>query len=434
VTSGQDAASGVATRGVGVVDDRLEDIALLLDLVRTGRAKTRTELSRRSGLSRKVLGQRLGDLLTHGLVTEGDLAPSTGGRAPRELAFRGDAGAVLVAQFGATGMGIGIADLTGTVLRRHHEPLDIAVGPDCALGRAEELFDRMLGERGDDAPPIWGVGLGVPGPVEFDSGTPIAPPIMPGWDGYPVRNRLAQRFGVPTWLDNDVNLMALGELRAGLARGQDNVVYMKVGTGIGAGLVSRGRLHRGANGTAGDVGHVAVRSDHPALCRCGKIDCLEAHAGGAALARDATTAAQEGTSAFLAARLAEHGPLHARDIADAAAAGDAVAISLLTRSGRLVGETLATLVNFFNPSTIIIGGRVTTTSDLVLAAVRQAVYRQSLPLATRDLHIAQSVNSAEIGLVGAAFMVVDELFDAPVLARWIGDGSPAGRPELSTAA
>jgi glucokinase-like ROK family protein len=419
--------------GIGV-DDRLEDIALLLDLVRTRRVQTRSDLVRRSGMSRKVLSERLSELLAQGLVTEGDLAPSTGGRAPRELRFHESAGRVLVAQFGATRVGAGIADLSGRVLQSCHEPLDIAIGPEQALARVEQLFDRLLCERGDDGPPVWGIGVGVPGPVEFGSGRPIAPPIMPGWDGYPIRARLGDRFGVPTWVDNDVNLMALGELRAGLARGEQNVIYVKIGTGIGAGLISRGLLHRGAQGAAGDVGHVAVRADVGQICRCGNRDCLEAHAGGAALVRDATAAAHEGSSHFLARRLSDRGNLTWRDLADAAVAGDAVAIGLLTRSGRLVGETLATLVNFFNPSTIVIGGGVAATSDTVLASVRQAVYQQSLPLATRDLHIAQSVNNEQIGLVGAAYMVVDELFDAPVLARWIGSGSPAGRPELSQAA
>jgi glucokinase-like ROK family protein len=416
------------------LDDRLEDFALLLDLVRTRRAQTRADLVRRSGMSRKVLSQRLSDLLARGLVTEGDLAPSTGGRAPRELRFEAGAGRVLVAQFGATRVGAGIADLSGRVLHSCSEALNIGIGPDQALARVERLFDQLLGDRANIDPPVWGIGVGVPGPVEFGSGRPVAPPIMPGWDGYPIRERLADRFAVPAWVDNDVNLMALGELRAGLARGQTNVIYVKIGTGIGAGVISHGQLHRGAQGAAGDVGHVAIRADVGQVCRCGNQDCLEAHAGGAALVRDAVAAGQDGRSPFFAGRLGNGGTLTTRDLADAAVAGDAVANSLLTRSGRLVGETLATLVNFFNPSTIVIGGGVAATSDVVLASVRQAVYQQSLPLATRNLHIAQSVNNEQIGLVGAAYMVVDELFDAPVLARWIGSGSPAGRPDLSQAA
>lgn len=166
------------------------------------------------------------------------------------------------------------------------------MGPEPTFGRIEELFDRPLSSAA--VPPgaeLYGIGVGLPGPVEFASGKPVNPPIMPGWDGYPVRVRLADRYSVPVWVDNDVNLMGLGELRAGLAQGERHVIYLKIGTGIGAGLISSGRLHRGDQGCAGDVGHVAVTEATGIVCRCGNVGCLEALAGGAALARDAAAAA-----------------------------------------------------------------------------------------------------------------------------------------------
>ena len=138
---------------------------------------------------------------------------------------------------------------------------------------------------------LWGIGIGVPGPVEFGSGRPISPPIMPGWDGYPIRERFTQRYRAPVWVDNDVNLLALGEWRSGVASGHDNVVVVKIGTGIGAGIISDGRLHRGAQGSAGDVGHIQVTDDPAVLCRCGNVGCLEALAGGAALGRAGEAAA-----------------------------------------------------------------------------------------------------------------------------------------------
>lgn len=254
---------------------------------------------------------------------------------------------------------------------------------------------------------------------------------MPGWDRYPVGRRLSARYHTASWVDNDVNLMALGELRAGLAQDVTNVVYIKVGTGIGAGLISAGRLHRGAQGAAGDVGHVATGDDESVICRCGNIGCLEALAGGAALARDAATAAAEGRSVFLAGRLSERGTLTALDIIEAADHGDGIAVELLNRSGNLVGRMLATLVNFYNPSLIIIGGMVASAGDMYLATIRQSVYRRSLPLATRDLRIVRSSDSQTIGLRGAAFVVLDEIFSRAHLGRWINEGSPAGMPELS---
>ncbi len=416
----------------GVAPDQLDTLVTVLDLVRSGGARTRPELARRSGLGRTVVSQRLGQLEAAGLVTEGDLGTSTGGRAPRELRFRADAGVLLVASLGVTGFDAGVADLSGRLVDHRSRAWDIATGPEASLSRVENLFDELLADRG--APAVWGVGLGVPGPVEFASGRPVAPPIMPGWDGYPVRDRLATRYDAPAFVDNEVNLMALGEYRAGRGVGSPDLVLVKIGTGIGAGLISGGRLHRGAQGSAGDIGHVgltgSVAGAEQVVCRCGNVGCLEAFAGGAALARDATAAALDNRGEHLTERLAKAGEITSDDVVRAAEFGDRVAVELLSRAGRLVGDTVAAIVNFFNPSTILLGGRVGTSGDLLLAGVRQSVYRRSLPLATRDLQIARASLGERAGPTGAGCMVVDELFGRDLLARWIPHGSPAGMPGL----
>jgi glucokinase-like ROK family protein len=418
------------TRITHVPDEQLDGLSAVLDLIRSGRARTRPELGRVSGLGRSVVAQRVAALLEAGLVEEVGLGASTGGRAPRELRLRGDAGAVLVAALGAVSTTVGIADLAGRLLATHSEPGDIAAGPLPVLDRVQTLFDRLLADLPVSSP-VCGVGVGLPGPVEFASGRPVSPPIMPGWDGYDVRGRLGSRYRAPVWVDNDVNVLALGELRAGLARSDQNVIYVKIGTGIGAGLVSGGRLHRGAQGCAGDIGHVAVAEASGITCRCGNTGCLEAVAGGAALARDGARAARDGRSPLLADALAKHGRLRPLDVTSAARSGDPVAVELLTRAGRLVGETLATLVNFFDPSLLLLGGAVAQEGDLLLAAVRETVYRRSLPLATRNLRIIRPTPSQEAGLTGASAMVVDELFAPARLATWLPDSSPAGKPELA---
>jgi glucokinase-like ROK family protein len=414
----------VATGETGVAFDQLDTLVTVLDHVRAGEFRTRPELTRGTGLGRTVIAQRVGQLINSGLVGDGDLGPSTGGRAPRELCFRAERGTVLVAELGATSIGAGRTDLAGKLLQHHEEPWDVARGPDATLDRLEVLFDQL------QSGPVWGIGVGVPGPVEFASGRPIAPPIMPGWDAYPIRDRLSGRYSAPVWVDNEVNLMALGEYRAGLGRGVADQIFLKVGTGIGAGLISAGRLHRGAQGCAGDIGHIAVSDDTTTACRCGNTGCLEALAGGSALARDAATAAQEGRSAWLADHLAGSGELTARDLSRGADFGDPQSVELLSRAGRRIGDVLATLVNFYNPSLVLVGGGVADSGDLLIAAIRQAVYGRSLPLATRDLRIARSPLNDRAGLRGAGFMVVDELFSRDRLGRWIHAGSPAGQPEL----
>jgi glucokinase-like ROK family protein len=421
------------TTATVTTSDQLDALVQVFELIRTGVARTRPTLGAHSGLGRSIVTQRVASLMQLGLVEEGQLGPSTGGRAPRELRVVADAGHLLVVALGARGLAVGVADLSGSLLTFHDEASDIADGPELVLGRVEALLDEMVSKRGRNAPPIWGVGIGVPGPVEFATGHPVAPPIMPGWDGYPIRERLAKRYNAPVWVDNDVNLMALGELRTGLAQGETDVVFVKVGTGVGAGLISEGKLHRGADGAAGDIGHVAVTDDPSVVCRCGNIGCLEAIAGGAALARQGEIAAREGRSAFLEQRLARKASLDVSDITDAAERGDSVAVSLLMQSGQHVGQVLAWIVNFYNPSLILIGGGVAGVGDLLLASIRQTIYRRSLPLATRNLRVVRSAIHRNIGLGGAAAVVIDELFAPACLARWIDRGSPAGAPEIVAA-
>ncbi|SFK40644.1 ROK family protein [Geodermatophilus ruber] len=425
-----DGPVGMAVRAP-VSTDQLDGLVTVLDLVRGGRARSRPELARASGLGRGAVTQRVTQLLDSGLLEESELGRSTGGRPPRELAVRAQAGLVLVAPLGATHVAAGVTDLTGRLIAHVQEPWSIAAGPDAVLTRVEELFRELLARDTVPRAPVYGIGIGLPGPVEFATGTPVNPPIMPGWDGYRVRARLAKRFDVPVWVDNDVNLMALGELRTGAAQAERNVVYVKIGTGIGAGLISDGRLHRGAKGAAGDIGHATVDVASGVVCRCGNVGCLEALAGGAALSRDGTTAATEGRSPYLRAVLDAQGQIGASDVAAAAQHGDTVALELLTRSGRLVGETVATLVNFFNPSLVLLGGGVALAGDVILAAIRQAVYQRSLPLATRDLRIDRSLLTPDPALPGAAHMVLDELFSRQRLGRWLPAGSPAGFPELA---
>jgi predicted NBD/HSP70 family sugar kinase len=196
------------------------------------------------------------------------------------------------------------------------------------------------------------------------------------------------------WVDNDVNVMGIGEWRSGVSRDHRNVVWVKIGTGIGAGLISDGLPHRGAQGAAGDVGHIQVVDDG-VVCRCGNVGCLEALAGGAALARDADIAARSGKSSWLARELEREGRLTA---------------VLLQRCGRLIGQMLASVVNLFNPSLIVIGGGVAQAGDLLLATIRETVYRRSLPLATRELQVLPTGLGDMAGVVGAAAMVADELF------------------------
>jgi glucokinase-like ROK family protein len=417
---------GDRSTGLGPLpDEALDALVLVLDEIRLGRSRSRSELVERTGLGRAIVAQRVGELIERGLVVEGDVGPSTGGRPPRQLTFRAGAGHLLVADLGATSIDVAVTSLDGRILGHHDEPADIAAGPEVCLGRVEELFDHLRTTTQALPGRLWGIGIGVPGPVEFQTGRPISPPIMPGWDGYPIRERFAARYGAPVWVDNDVNLLALGEWRSGVAAGHANVVVVKIGTGIGAGIISDGRLHRGAQGSAGDVGHIQVVDDPAVICRCGNIGCLEAMAGGAALAREGEAAAEDGRSERLATALDQRGEITAEDVARAASFGDPIAMAMLQAAGRRVGAMLASVVNFFNPSLIVVGGGVANSPDQLLASIREAVYRRSLPLATRDLLIQRSSLGGLAGVIGASSMVVDQLFSRDAIAQWLAAGEPS---------
>ncbi|MGR0219986.1 ROK family protein [Agromyces sp. ZXT2-6] len=417
-----------STLRFGAQTDEVTSLLRIVNLVRTGEATTRPEIGRLTGLGRGVVTQRVDQAIEMGFLADGEYAPSSGGRAPRTLRFRSEQGRIIVAAFGALHIRVGIASLDGDIVDDRHVGWDIARGPAETIDRALAMLDEILADHEDV--PVWGVAVGIPGPVDFDSGRPVAPPIMPGWNGFDMRRRFEERFDAPVWVDNDVNLLAFSE-RSRRPDERLDLIFFKVGTGIGAGLLSQGRIHRGANGAAGDVGHVRVR-DSETPCRCGKVGCLEAEAGGWALVRDAERAVEEGATGALANHVAEGTPITPQLIAVAAMNGDALGISLIQRSARLVGESIAALVNMFNPAVIVVGGAVSSAGEVFLAEVRQRVYELSLPLATRDLSIVRSLGDEKEPLRGGAEMVREQLFET-TFPRWFAEGRPLVRDVMPVA-
>ncbi len=403
----------------GAQTDEVTSLLRIVNLVRTGEASTRPEIGRLTGLGRGVVTQRVDAAIDMGFLEDGEFGPSSGGRAPRTLRFSTERGHIIVCALGALHIRVGIAALDGDILAETHREWDIARGPAETLDTALSMIDELLAEAPER--PVWAVSVGVPGPVDFETGSPVAPPIMPGWNGFDIRRRFEQRFDAPVWVDNDVNLLALSE-RFHRKDQPVDLIYCKVGSGIGAGLLSRGRIHRGANGAAGDIGHVRVL-DSTTPCRCGKVGCLEAEAGGWAIVRDAERAIAEGATGALAALSARGEPITPEAVAVSAMDGDALSIKLIQRSARLVGEAVAALVNMFNPGVIVIGGAVSAAGEIFLAEVRQRVYELSLPLATRDLSIVRSIGDEREPLRGGAELAIEQLFEA-TFPRWFAGGRP----------
>jgi predicted NBD/HSP70 family sugar kinase len=303
----------------------------VIEAIRIRGACSQSDVVRMTGLGRTPVTERIRHATVLGLFEANGTVSRLAGRPPRALQLRPGAGHLLVASLGAAGMDVALADITGKILASEAEPIRIGDGPETILGRVDEIWERLRTDQAPRSGPLLGVGVAVPGPVEFSTGRPVAPPIMPGWDNYPIRERFNARYEAPVWVDNDVNVMALGEWREGIARGHTNVVFVKIGTGIGAGVISDGALHRGAQGAAGDVGHIQVTDDPSVVCRCGNIGCLEAIASGVALVREAERVARAGGSEKLAASLNLNGMLRTSDVVVSAMHGDATSVELLQR-------------------------------------------------------------------------------------------------------
>jgi len=364
----------------------------VFQLLRDARPRTRAQVASHLGLSRATVALRIDRLMELGLIGPVEGAASSGGRPPSQFAFNPTARLVLATDLGASHAAVALTDLTGSIVARKRVDMAIADGPERVLGWVVDAAQSLLEEVRRDAGDLIAVGIGLPGPVEFSTGRPINPPIMPGWDRFDVPGWVRQHLEVPVLVDNDVNIMALGEQSHGWPR-VDHFMLVKVATGIGSGIISGGRLQRGAQGIAGDLGHVQIARGADVPCHCGNFGCLEAMASGPAIAASLTKAGVPATTSA--------------DVIALVKGGDLVAIQAVRQAGRDIGEVLATCVSLINPGVIAIGGSISAVGEHLLAGVREIVYSRSMPLATEHLQVVQARAGADAGLIGAGMLAID---------------------------
>lgn len=372
---------------------------------------SRTEISNITGWSKAKTSQEIRSLVDKGYLVEVGEGASQGGRRPGLLKINDQLGYLVGLDIGATSIDTVLADVGGKVLQRRSSPADVRQSPDEFLSLCSELILEMVKAQGCHHDQVLGIGVGVPGPVDFTRGVLVAPPLMPGWENFLIRDFFQHTF--PTAyvvVDNDVNIMAIGEQRAGDGIGVDHFIFIKIGTGIGSGIVSNGKIHRGSIGCAGDIGHICVDKQGP-ICRCGNTGCLEAMAAGPAITEKAVQAVRNGSSSLLSQIMeANGGILRPEDVNVACREGDQAALEIIRASGQMIGDVLAGLVNFFNPSHIFIGGGITNFGNHLLVSIRRAVLRRSLPLATTNLTINFSRMGPEAGVTGAVALAREYLF------------------------
>jgi len=376
----------------------------LLQLFRDGQPHTKAEMAEITGLARSTISLRLDPLIELGLIAPATSATSTGGRPSARLLLNEESYVVAGVDFGATHAVASLADLSGKILVSIDTKRQISDGPEVCLRWMIEEIRHLLAGLNIEEDRLLAIGIGVPGPVEHESGKPANPPIMPGWDSFDIPARVNQDLKAKVLVDNDVNVMAVGE-RHLTYPDVDHLIFLKAATGIGSGIISDGHLQRGSQGTAGDIGHVRVSRGDNIACRCGNYGCLEAVAGAPAVIKNVNDAG-------LPVR-------NMSDLVDATKRSKVEAIQAVRQAGRDIGEVLSTCVSLMNPSIIVIGGSMASAGEHLIAGVREAVYSRSMPLASESLSIVQSKAGKEVGIIGASVMAIEYVLDAETIDQLV---------------
>jgi predicted NBD/HSP70 family sugar kinase len=379
------------------VKDMRTHIGEILTLFREHGELSRIDVIETSGLSRSTVNHRLGALHDAGLISAIEGGESTGGRPSSRFVLNRDRAVIATADIGATGLVVAVCDLVGDPLRHTRVTVNVWDGPERVLGEVDAALAELLIDPVTRAPAeVWGVGIAVPGPVEFAAGRVVNPPIMTGWDGFDIAGWFSS-YGVPVIVENDANSRAVAEARP---HHHDNLISLKVGTGIGSGLVFNGATIRGAVGAAGDIGHTravtgTVDAD-PLPCRCGNSGCVEAYASGWALVRDLS--------------VEDPSIKHVADVTARVLRGDMRATQAVRQAGRVLGEAVADLVNILNPRTIVVSGQLGDCGEVLMSGLRERVYLRTHPLATRHLSIHTSDLGELAGVIGLALTTADQVF------------------------
>ena len=378
-------------------------------LIRQGAVATRTEIGRATGLSRTAVAARVDRLLTEGLVSEVQGGAVTGGRPAARLAFHAAGGTVLAASVGVSRTSLAVCDLAGTVLVQDSLRIRARSGPEPVMDAVADRLVGLVAQAGVDPAGIRGIGLSIPGTVDSATGCSIGVPVLPGWAGVPLPPLLAATFPVPVRVDNDVNVMAIAEQHA--HPGIDDLLVLKVSTGIGAAVVSGGVLQRGAHGAAGEIGHTQVAAGPGMPCHCGNVDCIEILASGAALIRDLTGRGRDVDTVS--------------GVVELVRAGDAEAVTLVREAGRRIGEVLAGAVNLLNPAVITVGGDLVGAYEPLVAGIRESVFKRAVATATQNLRVEPGALVGRSGVTGCAILALDRVLSPAAVDELLSEKDQA---------
>jgi len=383
-----------------------------VDLIRfADRGISRADLADKMGLTRAAVTIIINDLISNGILFNTESRSVASGRPPVVLEINPNQGRVAAIDMGAMHLSVALGDFSAHILEEIEVPFRVDQGPKACLQEADNILRELLKKRGLSTTDLSGIGVGVPGPVIAGKGMVMAPPIMPGWDRFPIRATLESQWGSSVTLNNDAELGALGEWAYGAGRGEKNLAFIKVGSGIGAGLIINRQIYGGNTGSAGEIGHLTIDENGP-LCACGNHGCLEAFAGGHAIASQAKKLVASGKRTLLSEKNLES--ITAGDVAEAARRGDLPAQEIIKRSGTFIGIAIAGLINLMNPSTVVIGGGVAQVGDLLTGPIRQAVRERSLRASEHSVRITTATLGRRSSLMGALVQAINVAIHAAI--------------------
>jgi predicted NBD/HSP70 family sugar kinase len=398
------------SRIVGSLESlRISNRSRVIDALRRRGSASRSDLARLTGLSRTTVTTLVADLHDRGLIVEDSpdnvrSEIASRGRRPAFLRLAPSAGAAVGIDFGHRLIRVAVADLASNVLAEQTIELDVDSAGGAAMEAATELTEVVLTEAVIERHAVIGAGVGIPGPIDRATGSVASPAILPGWGGVSAGRELQRMLEIPVQVDNDANLGALGEVTYGAGRGLSDVIYVRLTSGIGSGLILGGRLHHGANGFAGELGHVQVQPEG-VVCRCGNRGCLE------------TVAAE---CALLALLRPTHGPeLTMQGMLELVASGDLGARRVFNDAGRALGRVLADLCNHLNPAAIIVGGELSVAVGPLLDGIRESVNRYAQPSVADAVEVKPGVLGDRAEVLGALALVIgdtDRLNSADIAA------------------
>jgi glucokinase-like ROK family protein len=368
----------------------------VIDALRDRGRASRAEIARATGLSRSTVSSIVSDLIDSGLLSEqrdalGVAHGEAGGRPPVLLSLDPSAGLAVGIDFGHTHLRVAVSDLSHEVLAETRRELDVDHSADQGLDAAAELVDQVLQEGNVDRNGVLGVGMGLPGPIDRSTRTVGSSSILPGWVGVDAAAEMGRRLRLPVHVENDANLGALAEYVWGSGRGHSDVIYIKLSSGVGAGLLLGGRLHEGAGGTAGEIGHTPAQQG-TAICRCGSRGCLETVASARAIAEQLGASRGE--------------PVTTQELLELTADGDPAAARLIAEAGREIGVALAGLCNLINPDCVIIGGDLSAAGELITEPVFESIRRYAIASAAEQVSVVAGVLGERAELLGALALVL----------------------------